>query len=74
MSKILVSLCGVGMGHASRETPLIKELMKSHEVKVTSYNDGFKYINEFHPEINLIKPSKNPDNKPARTPLLNATI
>jgi uncharacterized protein (TIGR00661 family) len=49
MNKIIVSICGVGMGHAARESALITELKKNNEVIVTTYGEAFNYLKEFNP-------------------------
>ncbi len=56
MSKIIISVCGVGLGHAARESALIKELKKNNEVIVTTYGNAFNYLKEFNPiKINGFK-------------------
>lgn len=44
MAKILFTVCGVGLGHASRSSALIRELMKRHEVFVTSYGEAYHHL------------------------------
>ncbi len=44
MAKILFTVCGIGYGHGSRSTILIKELRKRHDVKVISYGDGLYFL------------------------------
>ncbi|MFH1588697.1 MAG: glycosyltransferase family protein, partial [Candidatus Diapherotrites archaeon] len=44
MAKILYTVCGVGLGHASRASILIKELQKKHEVKIVSYGDAVEFL------------------------------
>jgi uncharacterized protein (TIGR00661 family) len=54
MAKILFSVCGVGLGHASRSKTIIKELMKLHEVKIVSYGDAVNFLEKEFNEINKI--------------------
>jgi len=43
--KIHLGVCGIGYGHASRSTILIKEfLRRGWNVSVSSYGDGFRYF------------------------------
>jgi uncharacterized protein (TIGR00661 family) len=49
MAKILFSVCGVGLGHASRSSILIKELQKKHEIKIISYGNAIDFLeNKFN--------------------------
>ncbi|MFH1588699.1 MAG: glycosyltransferase family protein [Candidatus Diapherotrites archaeon] len=49
MARIIFTLCGVGLGHASRDSSLIKELRKKHDVKVVTYGNALDYLKEFKP-------------------------
>ena len=46
MAKILFSVCGVGMGHATRSSVLIKQLMKDHDVFISSYGPAYDFLKE----------------------------
>lgn len=47
--KILISTCGVGIGHTSRDIALAKYLEKhKHTVEFASYGSGLKYLNKFN--------------------------
>ena len=46
--KILISTCGVGIGHASRDIALAQYLEQNqHEIKFASYGSGLKYLKKF---------------------------
>jgi uncharacterized protein (TIGR00661 family) len=49
MAKILFSICGIGFGHAGRSQYLIEELSKKHEIKITTYEAGEKFLKKFKP-------------------------
>lgn len=55
MVRILYSVCGVGLGHASRSSVIIKELLKSHEVKIVSYSEGLSFLKKLFPEVHELK-------------------
>jgi uncharacterized protein (TIGR00661 family) len=46
--RILVSVCGIGLGHATRCQAIISELLKRKdlEVKVVSYGSGYNFLRE----------------------------
>ncbi|MFH1240074.1 MAG: glycosyltransferase family protein [Candidatus Diapherotrites archaeon] len=44
MAKILFSVCGVGMGHATRSSVLIRHLMKDHKVVISSYGPAHEFL------------------------------
>ena len=46
MARILYTACGIGMGHATRSTPILEELAKKHDVFVTSYGPAYDFLNE----------------------------
>lgn len=46
MVRILYTVCGIGMGHATRSTPLLEALAKKHDVFVTSYGPAYDFLNE----------------------------
>jgi UDP-N-acetylglucosamine--N-acetylmuramyl-(pentapeptide) pyrophosphoryl-undecaprenol N-acetylglucosamine transferase len=48
MKKILVSVCGIGLGHATRSEAVIRELLKKGDadIKVVSYGSGYEYFKE----------------------------
>ena len=48
MVKILFSVCGIGLGHATRCHAIINEFLKHKnvELKVVSYGTGYKYLKE----------------------------
>ena len=46
MARILYTVCGVGLGHATRSTEIIKELKKNHEVLIASYGGALEYLRE----------------------------
>lgn len=58
--KILITTCGVGIGHASRDLALAEYMKKNgHTVEFASYGSGLKYLNEYDfrtyslPEMNF---------------------
>jgi uncharacterized protein (TIGR00661 family) len=46
MARILYTVCGVGLGHATRSAEVIKELRKKHEVMIASYGSALEYLEE----------------------------
>lgn len=46
MAKILFSVCGVGMGHATRSSVLIRQLMRNHKVVISSYGPAYEFLKE----------------------------
>lgn len=58
MARILYTVCGVGLGHATRSSAIIRELMKKHEVFIATYGDAYDFLkNEFEitAELNWFK-------------------
>ena len=59
MSRIAISACGEGRGHASRVMCLIEELYPRHEILVLSFGEGFdqldQYIKKNKHEISLFR-------------------
>src|SRR3989344_1202849 len=52
MAKILYTVCGVGLGHASRSAAIISKLLKKHDVLITSYGKAYDFLKqEFKPDI-----------------------
>lgn len=51
MARILYTACGVGFGHGSRSTIVIKELKKKHEVKIVSYDAGHTFLERNFPDV-----------------------
>jgi uncharacterized protein (TIGR00661 family) len=46
--KILITTCGVGIGHSSRDLTLAKYLEKNgHEIEFASYGSGLKFIKKY---------------------------
>ena len=47
--KILITTCGVGIGHASRDLALAKTLQENgHYVEFASYGSGLKYLKKYN--------------------------
>jgi UDP:flavonoid glycosyltransferase YjiC (YdhE family) len=44
MSKIVISLCGEGRGHATRIATLVERLDDEHEILVFTSDDGFAFL------------------------------
>lgn len=44
MAKILYTVCGIGLGHASRSSAIIKELRKKHQVFIASYGAAYEQM------------------------------
>ncbi|MDO5851839.1 MAG: UDP-N-acetylglucosamine--N-acetylmuramyl-(pentapeptide) pyrophosphoryl-undecaprenol N-acetylglucosamine transferase [Methanobacteriaceae archaeon] len=54
--KILITPCGIGTGHASRNIPLAKKLIKQHhQIQFASYGSGLEHL-----KLNGYKPYKLP--------------
>ncbi len=66
MAKIFYSVCGVGLGHAMRSTPLINFLLDSgHEVIIASYWNAFDYLKKKfgqHQEAKVVNILANQEN------------
>lgn len=43
---ILFSICSLGLGHATRELPLIKELLKKNKIIILSDGNALKFLKE----------------------------
>ncbi len=57
--KILITTCGVGIGHASRDLALAELLeKKGHEIEFASYNSGLHYLQKNKQKVHQI-PSMN---------------
>ena len=53
--KIHFGVCGIGYGHASRSTVIIKELMRrGWDISVSSYADGFRYLERVGVSVHLV--------------------
>ena len=50
MATIAISLCGEGRGHATRICSLIERLERIYEIRVYSYDDGYKFLKDKFPE------------------------
>ena len=50
METIAISLCGEGRGHATRICSLIERLERIYEIRVYSYDDGYKFLKDKFPE------------------------
>ncbi|MBU1120605.1 teichoic acid biosynthesis protein, partial [Candidatus Micrarchaeota archaeon] len=49
MARILFTVCGVGLGHATRSSQLIEGLIKEHKVFVVSSGEAHDYLQKkFH--------------------------
>ncbi len=46
MAKILYTVCGVGLGHASRSAAIISKLLKKHDVLITSYGKAYDFLKQ----------------------------
>ena len=46
MATIAISLCGEGRGHATRICSLIERLERIYEIRVYSYDDGYKFLKD----------------------------
>ena len=46
MATIAISLCGEGRGHATRVCSLIERLESIHDIRVYSYDDGYKFLQD----------------------------
>src|SRR3989344_5278460 len=46
MAKILYTVCGVGLGHASRSAAIISKLLKRHDVLITSYGKAYDFLKQ----------------------------
>ncbi|MBN2127396.1 MAG: hypothetical protein JW703_03310 [Candidatus Diapherotrites archaeon] len=44
MARVLFTVCGVGLGHASRASIIIRELKKKHEIKILTYGDAVEFL------------------------------
>ncbi|MDO8428080.1 MAG: glycosyltransferase family protein [Candidatus Diapherotrites archaeon] len=55
MTRILYSVCGIGMGHATRSTYLIEELSKQNEVLILSHGKAFEYFSKKFPHVHKIE-------------------
>lgn len=56
MSRILFSVCGVGLGHASRSSIIIRHLQKKkHELEIVSYSDGLEFLKKSFPKVHRIE-------------------
>jgi len=55
MARILFTACGVGYGHGSRSTIIIKEVQKQHKVKVVSYGKGLSFLRRNFPNTLKMK-------------------
>ena len=57
METIAISLCGEGRGHATRICSLIERLERIYEIRVYSYDDGYKFLkdkfSEGHPTVTV---------------------
>jgi uncharacterized protein (TIGR00661 family) len=57
MATIAISLCGEGRGHATRICSLIERLERIHEIRVYSYDDGYKFLkdrfSDGHPTVTV---------------------
>jgi uncharacterized protein (TIGR00661 family) len=57
METIAISLCGEGRGHATRICSLIERLERIYEIRVYSYDDGYKFLHdkfsEGHPTVTV---------------------
>src|SRR3989338_6847299 len=52
MARILFTVCGLGLGHATRSSVLIRSLFKRHQVFIASYGSGDEYLGrEFREEM-----------------------
>lgn len=51
MAKILYSVAGEGMGHATRSKAIIDELIKRHEVIITTDGGAFAYLSRHFPSV-----------------------
>ncbi|MFH1916283.1 MAG: glycosyltransferase family protein [Nanoarchaeota archaeon] len=50
MARIWYTVCGEGLGHATRSEAVIKELLKKHEVIITAYAKAYDYLKERYPK------------------------
>lgn len=55
MARILYAVCGVGLGHASRSSIIIKALRKNHKLKIVSYSDGYDFLKKHFKGIVKLK-------------------
>ncbi len=57
METIAISLCGEGRGHATRICSLIERLERIYEIRVYSYDDGYKFLkdkfSDGHPTVTV---------------------
>lgn len=49
LAKVLYTVCGIGMGHAMRSTPIIESLSKKHEILAASYGNAYDYLQKKFP-------------------------
>ena len=53
--KILITTCGVGIGHASRDLALAKTLEENnHKVEFASYGSGLKYLKKYDYKVHKL--------------------
>lgn len=55
MAKILYSLAGEGMGHATRSKAVIEELEKKHEVAIACGGKAYHYMAEYFKDVMYIQ-------------------
>ncbi len=52
MARVLFTVCGINLGHATRSSVLIRGLLKKHSVFIASYGAGYEYLSkEFKQEM-----------------------
>jgi uncharacterized protein (TIGR00661 family) len=44
MSRIAISLCGEGRGHATRSCTLVERLIERHEIAIFTFDDGLEFL------------------------------
>lgn len=44
MARILYTVCGIGIGHATRSAEIIEELKKEHELSIVSHGQAFELL------------------------------
>jgi len=54
MARILYGVQGEGMGHATRSSAIIRELLKKHDVVVATSDRAYQYLSTRYPKVHKI--------------------